>query len=110
MHRVLMCHAKPTISHGIGNQSRPRSSRVGIVYAQFVIHIFVTNSSAPSLQTDYQMRFYYNRELDECKYFFYGGCEGNGNNFARVEECEKECVKGGVGKGSRGEGRRKLTE
>jgi hypothetical protein len=26
---------------------------------------------------EYQMRFYFNRELGECKYFFYGGCEGN---------------------------------
>uniref|UniRef100_A0A914HT32 Uncharacterized protein n=1 Tax=Globodera rostochiensis TaxID=31243 RepID=A0A914HT32_GLORO len=42
----------------------------------------------------YQMRFYFNRELDECKYFFYGGCDGNANNFARVEECEKACVGG----------------
>jgi tissue factor pathway inhibitor len=39
-------------------------------------------------------RFYYNKELHECKYFFYGGCEGNANNFEHVEDCEKQCVKG----------------
>ncbi|KAL3085166.1 hypothetical protein niasHS_010235 [Heterodera schachtii] len=44
----------------------------------------------------YEMRFYFNRELGECKYFFYGGCEGNANNFARVDDCEKTC---GVGTG-----------
>jgi hypothetical protein len=41
----------------------------------------------------YQMRFYFNKEIGECKYFFYGGCEGNSNNFARVEDCEKACLK-----------------
>jgi hypothetical protein len=35
--------------------------------------------------------FYFNRELAECKYFFFGGCNGNGNNFEKLEECEKRC-------------------
>ncbi|CAJ0946498.1 unnamed protein product, partial [Mesorhabditis belari] len=39
----------------------------------------------------YELRFYYNPESKECKYFFYGGCEGNGNNFEKVEECEHRC-------------------
>uniref|UniRef100_A0A1I7W4I1 Papilin n=1 Tax=Loa loa TaxID=7209 RepID=A0A1I7W4I1_LOALO len=39
----------------------------------------------------YELRFYYNNRLGECKYFFYGGCEGNANNFERVEECERIC-------------------
>ncbi|WKY11925.1 hypothetical protein Q1695_003474 [Nippostrongylus brasiliensis] len=39
----------------------------------------------------YELRFYYNAELKECKYFFWGGCEGNGNNFEKVEECESTC-------------------
>uniref|UniRef100_A0A0M3IQG7 Papilin n=1 Tax=Ascaris lumbricoides TaxID=6252 RepID=A0A0M3IQG7_ASCLU len=39
----------------------------------------------------YELRFYYNNDLKECKYFFFGGCEGNGNNFERVEDCEKTC-------------------
>lgn len=42
----------------------------------------------------YELRFYFNNVTRECKYFFYGGCEGNGNNFARVEECESACVNG----------------
>uniref|UniRef100_A0A0N5AGB2 Kunitz/Bovine pancreatic trypsin inhibitor domain protein n=1 Tax=Syphacia muris TaxID=451379 RepID=A0A0N5AGB2_9BILA len=40
----------------------------------------------------YELRFYYNNDLKECKYFFYGGCEGNGNNFEKVEDCERTCV------------------
>uniref|UniRef100_A0A0N4Z460 Kunitz/Bovine pancreatic trypsin inhibitor domain protein n=1 Tax=Parastrongyloides trichosuri TaxID=131310 RepID=A0A0N4Z460_PARTI len=39
----------------------------------------------------YDLRFYYNKELNECKYFFFGGCEGNQNNFLKVEDCEATC-------------------
>ncbi|VDK39322.1 unnamed protein product, partial [Gongylonema pulchrum] len=39
----------------------------------------------------YELRFYYNVRLGECKYFFFGGCEGNANNFERVEDCERTC-------------------
>ncbi|CAJ0573102.1 unnamed protein product, partial [Mesorhabditis spiculigera] len=39
----------------------------------------------------YELRFYYNPDNKECKYFFYGGCEGNGNNFEKVEDCEQRC-------------------
>lgn len=44
----------------------------------------------------YNLRFYFNRELNECKYFFYGGCEGNANNFERVEDCERTCGAAGA--------------
>ncbi|EGT33025.1 hypothetical protein CAEBREN_18581 [Caenorhabditis brenneri] len=39
----------------------------------------------------YELRFYFNADLNECKYFFWGGCEGNQNNFERVEDCESSC-------------------
>ncbi|CCG28205.1 Papilin [Caenorhabditis elegans] len=39
----------------------------------------------------YELRFYFNADLNECKYFFWGGCEGNQNNFERVEDCESAC-------------------
>ncbi|XGW03814.1 hypothetical protein V3C99_015174 [Haemonchus contortus] len=39
----------------------------------------------------YELRFYYNAELKECKYFFWGGCQGNKNNFEKVEDCEATC-------------------
>ncbi|KAL3986271.1 Kunitz/Bovine pancreatic trypsin inhibitor domain family protein [Acanthocheilonema viteae] len=44
----------------------------------------------------YELRFYYNSRLGECKYFFFGGCEGNANNFERVEECERICRQRGA--------------
>ncbi|VDK61413.1 unnamed protein product, partial [Anisakis simplex] len=42
----------------------------------------------------YELRFYYNSDMKECKYFFFGGCEGNANNFERVEDCESACGRG----------------
>ena len=36
-------------------------------------------------------RFYYDKCEDKCKLFLYGGCEGNGNNFESMTECEKKC-------------------
>lgn len=37
-------------------------------------------------------RFYYNPETSQCEKFYYGGCEGNKNNFVTKEECEDACV------------------
>ncbi|KFD51135.1 hypothetical protein M514_08035 [Trichuris suis] len=39
----------------------------------------------------FELRFYFNSEFKECKYFFYGGCGGNGNNFKELSQCEKTC-------------------
>jgi hypothetical protein len=37
-------------------------------------------------------RFYYDKVSKTCKHFTYGGCEGNGNNFEKIEDCIKTCV------------------
>ena len=37
-------------------------------------------------------QFGYNQELNECLEFSYGGCDGNGNRFETIEECEALCV------------------
>lgn len=37
-------------------------------------------------------RFTYNPATDTCESFFYGGCDGNANNFVTVEECQDACV------------------
>nr|ACY68700.1 Kunitz-type serine protease inhibitor isoform 4 [Parasuta nigriceps] len=36
--------------------------------------------------------FYYNAKQRKCLEFFYGGCEGNANNFKTIEECQQTCA------------------
>ncbi|KAH9520090.1 U-actitoxin-Avd3m [Bulinus truncatus] len=38
-------------------------------------------------------RFFYNTATGACEHFFFGGCQGNSNNFFSVEECNTACVK-----------------
>uniref|UniRef100_A0A7N4V6H1 Tissue factor pathway inhibitor n=1 Tax=Sarcophilus harrisii TaxID=9305 RepID=A0A7N4V6H1_SARHA len=35
--------------------------------------------------------FYYDRHLQSCRPFTFGGCEGNDNNFDTQEDCEQAC-------------------
>ncbi|KAK6178076.1 hypothetical protein SNE40_012908 [Patella caerulea] len=37
-------------------------------------------------------RFYYDPNTKKCLNFFYGGCEGNENNFKELQDCEDECA------------------
>ncbi|XP_059251725.1 tissue factor pathway inhibitor 2 isoform X1 [Mustela nigripes] len=36
-------------------------------------------------------RYYYDRLTQTCRQFFYGGCEGNANNFRTLEDCDEAC-------------------
>lgn len=36
-------------------------------------------------------RWFYNSRTRTCERFFYGGCQGNDNNFERQDECERRC-------------------
>ncbi|CAG7824316.1 unnamed protein product [Allacma fusca] len=38
--------------------------------------------------------FYFDKSLGACKFFSYGGCQGNANNFDTREDCEELCVEG----------------
>ncbi|XP_047668027.1 collagen alpha-3(VI) chain-like [Tachysurus fulvidraco] len=41
--------------------------------------------------SSYESRWYYDRNAHECKHFWYGGCDGNGNRFMTKTECEETC-------------------
>uniref|UniRef100_A0A0K8R7F2 Putative salivary kunitz domain protein n=1 Tax=Ixodes ricinus TaxID=34613 RepID=A0A0K8R7F2_IXORI len=41
-------------------------------------------------------RFYFDFDNNTCKPFFYGGCEGTGNNFETEDDCKNKC--GGIRK------------
>ncbi|XP_040290157.1 collagen alpha-6(VI) chain-like isoform X1 [Bufo bufo] len=40
---------------------------------------------------DYELKWWYNADLNECVQFWYGGCAGNENRFDTQEECEVTC-------------------
>ncbi|KRZ12822.1 Papilin [Trichinella zimbabwensis] len=41
----------------------------------------------------FHLRFYYDSTEQECRYFFYGGCGGNRNNFQKLVDCQNLCMK-----------------
>ncbi|KAG5871898.1 hypothetical protein JTB14_030952 [Gonioctena quinquepunctata] len=40
---------------------------------------------------NYVGRWYFDTTEKTCRQFYYGGCEGNGNNFASNEDCQRRC-------------------
>ncbi|XP_032160714.1 boophilin-G2-like isoform X2 [Mustela erminea] len=36
-------------------------------------------------------RYYYDSSTQSCRQFYYGGCEGNANNFRTLEDCNEAC-------------------
>ncbi|KFD63705.1 hypothetical protein M514_06583, partial [Trichuris suis] len=43
---------------------------------------------------NFDLRFFYDAEEGECRYFFYSGCGGNRNNFKSLSDCQKFCIRG----------------
>ncbi|XP_047184784.1 papilin b, proteoglycan-like sulfated glycoprotein isoform X2 [Scophthalmus maximus] len=39
----------------------------------------------------WMVRFYYDSGSGKCTEFWYGSCQGNANNFASLEACQREC-------------------
>ncbi|XP_068679026.1 thrombin inhibitor hemalin-like [Montipora capricornis] len=39
----------------------------------------------------YFPKFYFDRQDGKCKEFIYGGCDGNQNNFEKMEDCQRTC-------------------
>ncbi|KAG5669149.1 hypothetical protein PVAND_017044 [Polypedilum vanderplanki] len=40
---------------------------------------------------EYVVNYAFDQETQQCKAFYYGGCEGNNNRFETKEECESIC-------------------
>ncbi|RCN45262.1 Kunitz/Bovine pancreatic trypsin inhibitor domain protein, partial [Ancylostoma caninum] len=38
------------------------------------------------------LRYYYDRDSDSCRLFYYSGCKGNNNNFGSLIDCQRLCV------------------
>ncbi|XP_055028825.2 papilin [Misgurnus anguillicaudatus] len=38
-------------------------------------------------------RYYYDRSASRCVHFWYGGCDGNSNNFISEEDCQGTCLR-----------------
>jgi hypothetical protein len=53
--------------------------------------------SVTQIKGFYEMetRWYFNKESGDCKEFYFGGCDGNENNFETETECRMAC-KGGL--------------
>ncbi|XP_054928944.1 actinia tenebrosa protease inhibitors-like [Dermacentor andersoni] len=45
----------------------------------------------PGICAGYFPRFFFNNVTKTCEPFVYGGCQGNGNNFHTLEECNSTC-------------------
>ena len=41
---------------------------------------------------EYLVRWYYDPEANACAQFWYGGCQGNQNNFKADADCRDACV------------------
>ena len=41
-------------------------------------------------RSNYQ-RYYFDSNSGRCQSFMYGGCQGNGNNFNSMQECQMRC-------------------
>ena len=41
-------------------------------------------------------RYYFNVKTGVCEEFMYGGCAGNENNFATIDECKRLCNPNGM--------------
>ena len=74
------------------------------VYAMLTIIMFCISSiseicympSDPGPCQEYSSRYYFNTNTGVCEEFMYGGCEGNGNNFATLDECSRLCNPNGM--------------
>ncbi|KAE8282369.1 Collagen alpha-1(XXVIII) chain Precursor [Larimichthys crocea] len=51
-----------------------------------------SQSLDPGPCREYVVRWYYDREANACAQFWFGGCQGNANNFETEAKCRSSCV------------------
>lgn len=42
--------------------------------------------------SNYTVKWYYNKDEQKCRRFWYGGCDGNANRFDDEQECQDVCI------------------
>uniref|UniRef100_A0A3Q1GGD7 Collagen, type XXVIII, alpha 1b n=1 Tax=Acanthochromis polyacanthus TaxID=80966 RepID=A0A3Q1GGD7_9TELE len=77
----------------------PEASRYNLSCQQFTHGTLLVLSDegcsqplAPGPCRQYIVRWYYDPEANACAQFWYGGCEGNTNNFETEANCRNTCV------------------
>ena len=53
---------------------------------------YLSPDAGPCLAAE--KRYHFDRSQGDCVAFYYGGCEGNGNNFLHYKDCLALCSKG----------------
>ena len=64
---------------------------IGLLHEYIVISAICALPADAGPCQDNQVRWHYEKESAQCVQFYYGGCDGNENNFASREECESSC-------------------